>query len=173
MEMNWEQIEINSLIQEVASRTYSTLLSDQIQIKLDPDVPSLRGDRDKLTQVITNLLNNALKYSPDGNPILIGSKREGDTAHLFVQDHGLGVPKENLEQIFERYARVDSGAGRYIGGTGLGLPIVRQIIEMHHGKVYVESTLGKGSTFHVVLPILSRSETTNITTPLATASHSH
>jgi two-component system sensor histidine kinase VicK len=173
MEMNWEPVEINALIQEIVSRTYSTSQSVQIHVKLDPAMPSLGGDRDKLTQVITNLLNNALKYSPAGDAILIGSKCEGDNAHLFVQDHGMGVPTEKLDQIFERYARVESSATRYIGGTGLGLPIVRQITEMHHGKVYAESTLGKGSTFHVMLPLTPKVDAESKAAPVAIVSHSH
>ena len=173
MEMTWEQVEINALIQEIVSRTYFTSLPGQIQIKLDSDIPPLRGDRDKLTQVITNLLNNALKYSPEGDTILMGSKREGGTAHLFVQDSGIGIPQEKLEQIFERYARVETGASRYIGGTGLGLPIVRQIIEMHQGHIYVESTLGKGSTFHVILPLSPRPETVSKAAPVAAISRPH
>jgi two-component system sensor histidine kinase/response regulator len=166
IDMNWEEIEINTLIQEIINHTYATSRPDQIQVKLDPNVPAIQGDRDKLTQVITNLLSNAVKYSPDGGSILIGSKQEGNIAHFFVQDHGMGIPAGKLDQIFERYARVESDASRYIGGTGLGLPIVRQIVEMHHGKVYVESTLEKGSTFHVKLPVTSHVETVNKTAQL-------
>ncbi len=151
--MKWEQIEINSLIQDIVNRTYLVSHRDLIQLKLDTNVPSLQADSDKLTQVITNLMNNAIKYSPEGGTILVGSKRENHAIHLFVQDHGLGIPKEKLEQIFERYARVETGATRYIGGTGLGLPIVRQIVEMHHGTVWAESAIGQGSTFHIVFPI--------------------
>jgi signal transduction histidine kinase len=153
VEMNWEKVDINVLIQEIVSRTYLSSQRDLIQLKLDTDVPPLQADQDKLTQVITNLVNNAIKYSPEGGTILVGSRRENNTIHLFVQDHGLGIPPEKLEQIFERYARVETGATRYIGGTGLGLPIVRQIVEMHHGTVWAESIMGQGSTFHVVLPV--------------------
>jgi signal transduction histidine kinase len=151
--MNWEQVEINRLIQEIVNRTYLTTPRDLIQLKLDTNVLPLQADSDKLTQVITNLMNNAIKYSPEGGTILVGSKRENNTIHFFVQDHGMGIPPEKLEQIFERYARVETNATRYIGGTGLGLPIVRQIVEMHHGSVWAESAIGQGSTFHVVLPI--------------------
>jgi two-component system sensor histidine kinase/response regulator len=171
IDMNWEEIEINALIQEIINHTYATSRPEQIQLNLDLNIPPIQGDRDKLTQVITNLLSNAVKYSPDGGSILIGSKHEGNTAHFFVQDHGMGIPAGKLDQVFERYARVESNASRYIGGTGLGLPIVRQIVEMHHGKVYVESTLEKGSTFHVKLPVTSHVETTDKTSRLATVSH--
>ena len=83
----------------------------------------------------------------------------------------MGIPAGKLEQVFERYARVELDASRYIGGTGLGLPIVRQIVEMHHGKVYVESVLEKGSTFHIKLPITSHVETANKTERLAPVGH--
>ncbi len=171
IEMNLEEIEINALIQEIINHTYATARPEQIQLNLDPNIFPIQGDRDKLTQVITNLLSNAVKYSPDGGTILIGSKQEGNIAHFFVQDHGMGIPAGKLDQVFERYARVESDASRYIGGTGLGLPIVRQIVEMHHGKVYVESVLEKGSTFHVKLPITSNVETANKTSRLATLAH--
>jgi two-component system, sensor histidine kinase and response regulator len=155
VEMNGEQVEINALIQEIVARANIVTHRGQIQFNLDEDIPPIVADSDKLTQVITNLISNAVKYSPEGGIILIGSRRENSTVHFFVQDHGIGVPAEKQEQIFERYARVESSATRYIGGTGLGLPIVRQIVEMHHGTVWVESILGEGSTFHVVLPIRS------------------
>jgi two-component system sensor histidine kinase/response regulator len=150
--MNWGVVDINALIQEIVNRTYTIAHKDVIQLQLDAEVPSIQGDSDKLTQVITNLVNNAIKYSPEGGTILLSSKRENNTIHLLVQDHGIGIPTDKLEQVFERYARVESGATRYIGGTGLGLPIVRQIMEMHHGSVWAESVMGQGSTFHVVLP---------------------
>ena len=171
VEMNLEEVDINALIEEIISHTYATARPEQIQLNLDPDVSPIQGDRDKLTQVITNLLSNAVKYSPDGGTILIGSKQEGNIAHFFVQDHGMGIPAGKLDQVFERYARVESDASRYIGGTGLGLPIVRQIVEMHHGKVYVESVLEKGSTFHIKLPITSHVETANKTERLAPVGH--
>ncbi|MBA2395289.1 MAG: MASE4 domain-containing protein [Ktedonobacteraceae bacterium] len=169
IEMNWEEIDINALIQEIMDHTYATSRPEQIQLGLDPHISPIKGDRDKLTQVITNLVNNAVKYSPDGGSILIGSKQEGNTAHFFVQDHGMGIPAGKLDQVFERYARVESDTSRYIGGTGLGLPIVRQIVEMHNGKVHVESILEKGSTFHVKLPITSHAEPANKTSQLAVA----
>jgi two-component system sensor histidine kinase/response regulator len=151
VEMNWEQVAINGLIQDIVARTLIGSQRGQIQLELDAAIPLIEADSDKLTQVVTNLLTNAIKYSPEGGIILVGSKWENGNVHFFVQDHGIGVPAEKIEQIFERYARVESTATRYIGGTGLGLPIVRQIVEMHHGSVWVESSLGEGSTFHVVM----------------------
>jgi signal transduction histidine kinase len=159
MEMNWEAIEINSLIQEIVDHRL-TVSGGQIDVDLDPTLTSVQGDRDKLTQVLLNLLSNASKYTLDGSPIRVGSKREGDTVHLFVQDHGIGIPQEKLEEIFEHYTRVESSMSRYIGGTGLGLPIIGQIMELHSGKVWVTSTVGEGSIFHVVFPLVANAEMT-------------
>lgn len=161
MEMNWEAIEVNALIQEIVDHRL-TVSGEQIYVDLDPTLTSVQGDRDKLTQVLLNLLSNASKYTFDGSPILIGSRREGDTVHLFVQDHGIGIPQEKLEEIFEHYTRVESNSTRYIGGTGLGLPIIRQIMELHHGKVWATSTIGAGSTFHVMFPLAAHAETTEV-----------
>lgn len=161
MEMNWEAIEINAFIQEIVDHR-SAVSDGQIYVDLDPTLTSVQGDRDKLTQVLLNLLSNAGKYTLDGSPILIGSKREGDMVHLFVQDHGIGIPQEKLEEIFEHYTRVESSMSRYIGGTGLGLPIIRQIMELHSGKAWATSAVGEGSTFHIVFPLAANAEKTEV-----------
>jgi len=87
---------------------------------------------------------------------------EGAAAHLVVRDHGMGIPNEALETIFERYGRVESRATRYIRGTGLGLPIVRQIVQLHGGTVWAESTVGEGSLFHVTLPLAAAAELSGV-----------
>jgi signal transduction histidine kinase len=115
-------------------------------------VGDVSADRDKLTQVMANLLSNAVKYSPDGGEIVVSTRVEGSAAHVLVRDHGMGIPKAALETIFERYGRVESLATRHIQGTGLGLPIVRQIVQLHGGAVWAESSVGEGSVFHVRLP---------------------
>lgn len=152
VEMNWEPLAINEFVRGIVERTFIGSQRGQVQLELDESIPIIQADGDKLTQVFTNLINNAIKYSPEGGTILVRSKWENGTVHFCVQDHGIGIPEEKIEQIFERYTRVESNATRYIGGTGLGLPIVRQIVEMHNGNVWVESDLGEGSTFHVEIP---------------------
>jgi two-component system, OmpR family, sensor histidine kinase VicK len=117
------------------------------------NLPPLWGDLDKLTQVITNLLSNAIKYSPKDGTIFVSSKKDSNMAHLLVRDQGMGISPEQLEHVFQRYSRIESLQTRYIGGLGLGLAIVRQIVEMHHGRVWVESQVGQGSTFHLTLPL--------------------
>ncbi len=153
MTLHRESVDLNAVIAEVADRVRPTAPSHPISLQLDPELPGLAGDRDKLTQVIGNLLSNAVKYSPAGGEIVISTRREGERAHVFVRDHGMGIPADAVEAVFERYVRVESQATRSIRGTGLGLPIVRQIVELHGGRVWVESTLGEGSAFQFTLPL--------------------
>jgi signal transduction histidine kinase len=153
MRLNLEQVDLNAIVEEVAERTRPTAPEHPIRLELDRLLPPLTGDRDKLVQVVTNLVSNAVKYSPLGGQILIRSRVDGDVAHVAVQDQGMGIPADALEMVFERYARIESGAGRLIQGTGLGLPIVRQIVELHGGRTWVESTLGQGSVFQFTLPL--------------------
>jgi two-component system, OmpR family, sensor histidine kinase VicK len=99
------------------------------------------------------LLSNAIKYSPMGGDILIKSTREGNAIHVSILDHGTGIASEFLENIFTPYHRINDTSTRYIQGTGLGLSLVREIIHQHEGKIWVESTLDQGSTFHFSLPL--------------------
>jgi signal transduction histidine kinase len=94
-----------------------------------------------------------VKYSPDGGEIIVTTRQAKDELHVSVKDHGMGIPEDALEKVFERYSRLETGATRHIQGTGLGLPIVRQIVDMHGGRAWVESTLGKGSDFQFTLPL--------------------
>ncbi len=118
-----------------------------------PLLPKIWADRDRITQVLTNLISNAIKYSPDGGEIEVGAEVQNDMAHVWVRDHGMGIPAASIEDVFERYSRLQNTKTRTIQGTGLGLPIVREICKMHGGQAWAESTLGVGSTFHVTLPI--------------------
>ena len=152
MELHREPVDLNAIVSEAADRVRPNAPHHPLSLRLDPMVGEMSGDRDKLTQVMANLLNNAVKYSPNGGEIVVSTRVEGNSAHIVVRDHGLGIPKEALETIFERYGRVESLATRHIQGTGLGLPIVRQIVQLHGGAVWVESTVGEGSVFHVTLP---------------------
>ena len=152
MEIHREPVDLNAIVSEEAERVRPNAPRHPLSVRLDPTVGDMSGDRDKLTQVIANLLNNAVKYSPNGGEIVVSTRAEGSSAHVVVRDHGMGIPKEALETIFERYGRVESLATRHIQGTGLGLPIVRQIVQLHGGAVWVESTVGEGSVFHVTLP---------------------
>ena len=109
-------------------------------------------DTDKMTQVIDNILNNAIKYSPDGGKITVSMKTTDDQMILSISDQGLGIPKEDLPKIFDRFYRVDKARSRAQGGTGLGLAIAKEIVKQHNGFIWAKSEYGKGSTFTIVVP---------------------
>ena len=109
-------------------------------------------DTDKMTQVIDNILNNAIKYSPDGGKIKVGMRTTDAQLIISISDEGLGIPKKDLPRIFDRFYRVDKARSRAQGGTGLGLAIAKEIIKQHKGFIWAKSEYGKGSTFTIVLP---------------------
>jgi signal transduction histidine kinase/integral membrane sensor domain MASE1 len=159
MTLQVESLGLNALIMGAVASMSPNAPQHTLQLALDPALPSLPGDRDKLTQVVVNLLSNAIKYSPEGGTVTVGTARVRSRAHLWVRDQGIGIPPEALEAVFERYVRLESRAdgtaNGMVKGTGLGLPIVRQIAELHRGSAWAESEVGRGSTFHVMLPLQS------------------
>ncbi|MDQ2887374.1 MAG: ATP-binding protein [Chloroflexota bacterium] len=154
MVLHLEQVDLNALIAGAVERVRSMTLDHTFFLNLDASLPFVEADRDKLTQVMTNMLSNAIKYSPQGGSILVTQEREGHDVHIRVQDQGVGIPEDALEQIFTPYNRIASEKTRYIQGTGLGLAIVREIILLHKGKVWAESAAGEGSCFHITLPLV-------------------
>lgn len=122
--------------------------------ELDPDADDILGDSGRVSQIITNLVSNAVKYTSPGGSILVQLKRSGTDAVLTVTDTGIGVGPEYIESIFERFKQNDSSTRRQYGGLGLGLTISRRLAELHGGTVYASSPgIGKGSTFTLVLPL--------------------
>ncbi|GCE47319.1 PAS domain-containing protein [Thermosporothrix hazakensis] len=148
LRLNLGWLDLNAIIIEVVNRLRQSAPKHHIRLRLAKALPIILGDRDKLTQVVVNLLNNAIKYSPGGGEIVIGSILEGSMIHVYVKDNGLGIPDDELERIFERYTRVETMGTRFIQGTGLGLPIVKEIVQLHGGEVWAESAVGEGSVFH-------------------------
>ena len=126
--------------------------SQKILTEIAPDIV-LQGDQDKLKQIATNLIDNALKYSPESSYITVSLSAKGKKAAFSVADHGIGISEDDQKHIFERFYRVDKARSRETGGTGLGLSIVRQLVNLHHGDISVESAPMKGSTFTVTLPL--------------------
>ena len=114
---------------------------------------SLYGDESKLSQVVYNLIDNAIKYTPEGGVITVTMKADGRNVVFSVKDTGVGIPQEDAKHIFDRFYRVDKARSRETGGTGLGLSIVRQMVQLHRGEITVDSQPGKGSTFTVTLPV--------------------
>ncbi|MGB3789309.1 MAG: ATP-binding protein [Phormidesmis sp.] len=139
------------------------VMADQVEIKMrSQSIPiSVNLDRDRILQTLTNLLSNAIKFSPAGSTVQLAAtldskdnkSSEASHLHITVKDEGRGIPSDQLETIFERFQQVDASDSRKKGGTGLGLAICRNIIQQHNGRIWVESQLNHGSTFHILLPI--------------------
>lgn len=136
------------MIQRQASNKHNVIL------KLENEMPSsIVGDEDKLDQILTNLLNNAIKYSPNGGDVTVTAKNEGENLLVGVEDQGLGIPKEHLIRVFEKFHRVNNEDNRKIYGTGLGLYLVHHLVsQVHMGNIWAESELGKGSIFWFRIP---------------------
>ncbi len=125
----------------------------QTELEADDDLPVLRADEARLQEVIYNLLDNAVKYSPVGGRIALRARREEERLSVSVSDNGAGIPARDLPRIFERFYRADKARHRDLGGTGLGLSIVKHIVQLHGGTVEAESELGRGTTVRVQLPL--------------------
>jgi signal transduction histidine kinase len=143
-------VDLHELLSEVAEHVQPLEEERRVEVRV-PRGMMLAADRERLHQVFTNLLANAVRYSPDGGTVIVEARQEGEQLHVTVRDHGLGIPPEKLRTIFERFGRAH---GVSYGGLGLGLTIARGIVERHGGRIWAESTgrQGEGSTFHVVLP---------------------
>jgi two-component system, OmpR family, sensor histidine kinase SenX3 len=147
---------VESVVAEAVSRIDSA--ASQAEISISCDVPAdllVDGDHRQLVSALFNLLDNAVKYSSPGSEVEVLANRQGGEVRISVSDHGVGVPRRDLDRIFERFYRVDRARSRETGGTGLGLAIVRHVASNHRGEVLVSSVEGVGSTFTLVLPALT------------------
>jgi len=157
MSMRTSEVDINDVLMEAISRGTPGAVTVEFKSDLDPRLPIVAGDRDRLIQVVSNIVNNAVKYSPEGGTITLSSRADGRYVLISVTDTGIGIPQDEIGHVFERFRRVRSGAAQSIPGTGLGLTIVKQIVEMHGGKIWVESAVGHGSSFHFTIPLAPES----------------
>jgi PAS domain S-box-containing protein len=158
MRLERAPVDVNAVFRDVAEQQAAAHPRHRLALHLDPALPPVLGDPDRVRQVAVNLLSNAFKYAPGGGEVAVTTACEaaaglGACAHVVVRDEGLGVAPDALEAIFDRYARSGSTRDRAIQGTGLGLPIVREIVHLHGGRVWAESAPGQGATFHVLLPL--------------------
>jgi two-component system phosphate regulon sensor histidine kinase PhoR len=147
--LDWKPIISSSM------RRHAQAMEDKrIECVLDLPAESVVvvGDEEAMTQILDNLLDNAIKYTPAGGTITLRLRRDGSRASLAVEDSGIGIPSKDFERIFERFYRVDKARSRELGGTGLGLSIVKHLVRTLHGEIEVESSLGEGSCFTVSLP---------------------
>ncbi len=127
-----------------------------IKVRVPESLPKVAADRDRVGQVLMNLVSNALKYSPEGGDVLVSARHTGDFVTVSVQDHGMGISRDDQKQLFTKFYRIDNALTREIGGTGLGLSICKSIIELLGGRARVRSKLGEGSTFSFSLPVAPR-----------------
>ncbi|WP_195853101.1 cell wall metabolism sensor histidine kinase WalK [Aerococcus sanguinicola] len=159
-QLNFELVSFTALVSHVLDRFDMMMQSGQfgtdrsftIVRELAGDDYFVGIDQDRMTQVIDNIINNAIKYSPDGGTITVRLMSTHNEVTLSVQDQGLGVPQKSIPHLFDRFYRVDKARSRAQGGTGLGLAIAKEVIEMHHGRIWVNSIENKGSTLFVSLP---------------------
>jgi signal transduction histidine kinase len=124
-----------------------------LNLEIEPVLPQIEADRDRIRQVLVNLLTNANEYCPQGANIGVKARRVAAEVEIDVIDDGPGIPGQQLEHIFERFSRGDAGESQRVGGTGLGLAISKSLIELHGGTIDAESTPGEGSTFRIRLPV--------------------
>jgi two-component system phosphate regulon sensor histidine kinase PhoR len=142
---------VYSSLEALKSRVEEKSLNVSLGVK--EGLPKYRGDRFLLEQMFINLIDNAVKYTPEGGTIGVQVNRINSEFRIEVFDTGVGIPKEHLPRIFERFYRADKTRARKLGGTGLGLSIVKHVVIMHSGEIRVESEVGKGSKFIVTLPV--------------------
>lgn len=152
-ELNKDIVLFNSFFNRIIDR-FEMSKSDKVHFeRLFPEASFyVEIDTDKITQVIDNIISNAIKYSPDGGNIRFGFTGQDDMLKVMISDDGMGIPKENVGRIFDRFYRVDRARARSMGGTGLGLAIAREMIEAHGGKIWAESEEGQGTTIFFTLP---------------------
>lgn len=150
----WQPVQLVDNINQVVAMF--RLQAQEKKLELTTEVPSrlpvVYGDPDMLTQVLINLVDNAIKYTSAGGRVTVRTRVEEENIRVTVEDTGIGIPPESLPRIFERFYRVDKARGRELGGIGMGLAIVKHIVLAHGGQTYVESVVGKGSTFSFALP---------------------
>jgi two-component system phosphate regulon sensor histidine kinase PhoR len=150
-------VNLNNLIRETVKNINKQANEKQIKLELnlDENISKIKVDKIQIQQAISNIIDNAMKYTPKQGEIKVSTTQFKDEVRIDISDTGIGIPERDLERIFERFYRVDKARSRQLGGTGLGLSIVKNIILNHNGKIWCKSTEEKGSTFSFTLPILS------------------
>ena len=154
IEMNMQSVELPEVINRVVSdfNEIADQKQQRLKVNIPPDLPPVLADEERIETVLTNLVDNAIKYTPDYGEITVSAFVKNDGVQIEVADTGMGIPPKDLPRIFERFYRVNKGRSRELGGTGLGLSIVKHIVEAHGGTVTVESKVGRGSRFTFTLP---------------------
>ncbi len=152
IDLNLGDVRLDQLAQQTVERQRTQTARHEFALSFQDDFPVVQGDAKKLRQVLDNLIINAIKYSPEGGTITVGGRYNAEQVTMFVRDEGEGIPETEVERIFERFYRVDGRLTNRTKGTGLGLYLVKAIVEAHDGTIHVKSQPGKGSTFYFTLP---------------------
>ncbi|HAE43787.1 MAG TPA: two-component sensor histidine kinase [Clostridiales bacterium] len=152
LKLNKSEINLMEMTRSIVKGFEVELANKDLNVTLEGRCSSIQADKDKINQVVLNLMTNAIKYSKTGGNINIIFEENDEIVSFRIQDDGIGIPEDELPYIFERFYRADKSRNRMTGGSGLGLAIVKSIVEAHGGKVMVESKLNKGSMFEVILP---------------------
>jgi two-component system phosphate regulon sensor histidine kinase PhoR len=160
LELEIRRLSVSQLIEsclETAQRR-ATEKDLQISVNMPQGLPDIAGDRRRLAEVLQNLLDNAIQYTLPGGQIIVRAENAVDEVVLTVSDTGIGIPKADQSRIFERFYRVDAARSREAGGTGLGLAIAKHLVEVHGGRLWVESEIGQGSQFHFSIPLFDEEQ---------------
>jgi len=154
LSLNLGEVSIPELVEQVVRLQAPASEAHQFELDFPADLPLVEADRDRIEQVLTNIISNAVKYSPDGGPVRIRGRRDNGQVLVSVTDAGLGMTEAQMGQLFQRYHRVESDAAKRIRGTGLGLYLTKGLVDAHGGRIWAHSPgPGQGSTFSFVLPI--------------------
>jgi PAS domain S-box-containing protein len=155
IDFDFVPVDVAALATAAAGHLGNVVNSGRVEVDAEPDVPPALADEQRLSQVLLNLLSNALKFSPEESPVEVRIRRDGADVRIEVQDHGPGIEPGDQPKLFQRFTRLRGATDEGISGTGLGLYISKSFVEAHHGHIWVESTPGLGATFIVTLPSAS------------------
>jgi len=155
VDLEVDRLSVSQFVQSCIETTQRSAAEKnlRVSVNLKTSLPDIAADRRRLAEVLQNLLDNAVQYTPSGGRITVSASSEGDEVEFTVSDTGIGIPKVDQPRIFERFYRVDVARSREVGGTGLGLSIAKHLVEAHGGRIWVESEVGQGSQFHFTVPV--------------------
>jgi two-component system phosphate regulon sensor histidine kinase PhoR len=160
-ELRMSRVNLNLLIQEVVTELKALAQRQQVAITADlaVDLPTIKADNDRIKQTLTNLVHNAIKFNHLGGQATVSTRVDGESVTVSVSDTGIGISKEDLPHVFERFYKADRARSR--GGTGLGLAIAKHVVQTHGGSIWAQSEEGRGSTFSFSLPIKTSADVDN------------
>ncbi len=152
LEMKWAWVDLREVVERVVKAQKPHARKHEFIVNIPPFLPPVAADEDKLEQILTNLVSNAVKYSPAGGPVEITVVERENEIEVSVADKGVGIPEDRLDRIFEKFYQVDSSTKRRVGGAGLGLYLTKHLVNAHGGRIWVKSKVGEGSTFYFTIP---------------------